>query len=182
MKATNEELMLGQSTHFNLRRAVPGDAIDIAKINVEAWRSTYKDIVDSKFLASLSYEKNLSTALKRIENDESDCIVAVNKYNQSLAGFIQIGPCREKNSDADGEIYALYLSKNFIGQGVGKLLFGSAIAILKERNYKKVMVSVFEKNDLGRNFYERMGGREDRPDRVVLDGISYPTATYTWAL
>lgn len=174
--------MLAQSEKYILRRAVPGDALDIAKINVDSWKTTYSGIIHSTFLDSLTYEKNLAIALRRIDNENSDCLVAVNKFDQNIIGFIQVGPCREKNIDADCEIYALYLYKEFQGQGAGTLLFGSAVSIAKDKNYNKLMVSVLEKNSIGRSFYKRMGGSTAPADHVDLDGVRYTTATYVWAL
>lgn len=91
------------------------------------------------------------------------------------------GPCREKNIDADFELYAIYLYKEFQGQGLGKLLFEKGYQAFKEMKYKKMMVSVLEENKPSRLFYEKMGGQLDRPDHVDLGGKLYLTTIYIWS-
>ncbi|EPZ52573.1 hypothetical protein [Alicyclobacillus acidoterrestris] len=42
---------------YTIRKAVPDDAAGVAKVHVDSWRTTYREIVNDEFLASLSYEK-----------------------------------------------------------------------------------------------------------------------------
>jgi hypothetical protein len=39
-----------------IRRAELNDVVGIAKVHVDSWKTTYKDIVPDEFLIKLSYE------------------------------------------------------------------------------------------------------------------------------
>ena len=41
---------------FRIRRAVAADAVAIARVHVESWRSTYAGIVPEEILASLNLD------------------------------------------------------------------------------------------------------------------------------
>ncbi|MBP1084252.1 hypothetical protein ACFFJQ_06655 [Bacillus capparidis] len=41
---------------FNIRKATKEDAAEIAKVHVDSWRTTYKNIVSDTYLAQLNYE------------------------------------------------------------------------------------------------------------------------------
>ena len=41
-----------------VREAMPCDAAAIARVHVDAWRTTYRGIVPDEYLSSLSYEKS----------------------------------------------------------------------------------------------------------------------------
>ena len=40
-----------------VREAVPADARAIARVHVDSWRTTYRDIVPDSVLSQLSYEE-----------------------------------------------------------------------------------------------------------------------------
>lgn len=42
---------------MKIRNATEQDAPGIARVHVDSWRATYKEILPSEFLASISYEK-----------------------------------------------------------------------------------------------------------------------------
>ncbi|MEA1854613.1 MULTISPECIES: hypothetical protein [Cytobacillus] len=44
-------------TPFTIRKAVIEDAMGIAKVHVDSWRSTYATIFPQEYLNRLSYEK-----------------------------------------------------------------------------------------------------------------------------
>ncbi len=58
----------------------------------------------------------------RIKNPDSECLVLVDTITHKVIGFADVGPCREKNVDSDGELYAIYLFQEFQNLGGGKIL------------------------------------------------------------
>ena len=167
---------------FLIRKAVSSDAPITAAINVNSWKSTYKGIVSQSFLNSLEIESRIDPAIKRIERNDMDCLIAVDVDKKRVVGFANYGPCREKNIDADAELYSIYIEDDYHGYGIGKSLFLKGFEATKKRQYKKMMVSVFSQNNNARVFYERMGGELAGVDQVILEEVSYPTATYVWNL
>lgn len=155
------------------------DARATATININSWKSTYKNIVSAGFLDSLEIEPRIEAAEKRFLRSDMDCFVAVDSKNL-VVGFANFGPCREKNVDADAELYAIYIADEAHGFGVGKNLFLAGYEATQKRGYQKMMVSVFTKNEKACGFYEKMGGKFYGYDRVVLEEVSYATTTYIW--
>src|SRR6187399_3171046 len=94
---------------FSVRRAQPEDAEAIGAVNTESWKTTYQGIVHQSFLDSLDLNKGILRAANRIKNPNTDCLVLVEVSSKKVIGFADIGPCREKNVDSDGELYAIYL-------------------------------------------------------------------------
>ncbi|MFK4392310.1 hypothetical protein ABH916_004238 [Peribacillus frigoritolerans] len=57
-----------------IREASLADAEGIAKVHVDCWRTTYKDIMASDFLDKLSYEKRKDIWIKNITNNGKLCL------------------------------------------------------------------------------------------------------------
>jgi GNAT superfamily N-acetyltransferase len=163
-----------------VRKAQPSDAEVIAAININSWKTTYKDIIDSQFLDSLQIAPRIPGAIRRIERLDLDCFVAVDLRLNQVVGFADFGPCRDKNIDADAELYAIYLRDLSKKKGIGKALFARGFQATKNRHCKKMMVSVFERNVSAKAFYEKMGGQLHSITDLDLGGRRYPTANYVW--
>lgn len=54
-----------------IREATPEDVSAIAKVHVDAWRTTYQDIIPAQYLAKLSY-KNRENSWQKIICKASD--------------------------------------------------------------------------------------------------------------
>lgn len=167
---------------FYVREATPEDAEIIGRINVETWVATYRGVVHQSFLDSLDPAEMAGYAAKRIANSNLNCFVLCEKDGGRVTGYAHIGPCREKNVDADGELYAIYILPAFQNKGAGKTLLDAAIAKCRRRGFLRVMVSVFEQNISSRKFYEKSGATFIGSDHVDIENHRYPTATYLWEL
>ena len=114
-----------------IRKAEVDDAKGIAKVHVDSWRTTYKGIVPDTFLDNLSYEHRELTWKKGI--NENNVYIAENE-NGKVIGFSTGGKERTGKYEAYiGELYAIYILKEFQGKGIGRLLFQSIVDDLKER-------------------------------------------------
>jgi ribosomal protein S18 acetylase RimI-like enzyme len=165
---------------FVLRRAQACDAETIASINILSWKVTYQNIIDSAFLESLQIPPRVPGALKRIARPDMDCFVAMDLASNKVIGFADFGPCRDKSIDADAELYAIYLEEDSKNKGVGRELFMQGYLATKERQYKRMTVSVFDQNLNAKAFYEKMGGQLHSTTDLELGGTRYPTANFIW--
>lgn len=170
------------SEQFYVREAALEDALSIGTVQTITWKTTYVGIVHQSFLDNLKPEPRIASAEKRFHNPVLKDFVLVEEKSKQVIGFVLVGPNREKNVDADGELYAIYLLKEFQGLGGGKLLFRKAVQAIREMNFKKMMVSVLEDNLSSRKFYESMGGQYIGSDHVDLEEHRYKTSTYLWNL
>lgn len=167
---------------FEIRPLASDDALGLATVHASSWKTTYRGIVQQSYLDKISIEQRLPGAERRANAPNMNCFVAANLKTQQIVGFVDVGVCREKNIDADGEVYALYLLQEFQGKGLGRLLFEKGVEILKGQGLRRMMVSVLQENHSSRRFYEKMGGKYIGSDHVDLDAVRYPTATYLWEL
>jgi ribosomal-protein-alanine N-acetyltransferase len=169
------------ASDFLVRLATLEDAKDIGAIHAASWKTTYKGIVHQSFLDSINAETRVAGAIKKINRSDLDCLVLIDSNGKTI-GFADVGPCREKKIDADGELYAIYLLKEAQGQGGGRALFEAAVRAAKDRGFQKMTVSVLEDNSSSRRFYEKMGATLIGSDRVDIEERRYPTSTYIWEL
>lgn len=58
----------------------------------------------------------------------------------------------------DGELHAIYVDPDWVGQGIGKTLFTYAMEDLRQRGMERMLLWVFKENHPSRRFYEGMGG------------------------
>ncbi|MES2803299.1 MAG: GNAT family N-acetyltransferase [Bdellovibrionota bacterium] len=168
--------------NFSVRLATIDDAIAIGTVQTLTWKTTYKAIVHQSFLDNLEAAPRITSAEKRVQNPALTDFVLVENETQKVVGFVCVGPNREKNVDADGEMYAIYILDEYHGRGGGKLLYQAAVNEILKMNFKKMMVSVFEDNISSRKFYEALGGQYIGSDHVDIEGHRYKTSTYLWSL
>ena len=165
---------------YEIKKATRDNIEAIAFINAESWKTTYRGIIDSDFLETLSTEKQLPRAKRLVESEDLDCLVVIEKETSTVIGFACFGKNREINLDADRELQAIYLLEEFQGFGIGQALFNEGVRRIQEKSGRRMIVSVFEANMSARSFYERQGGVYIGYDYVDIAGKRYPTSTYMW--
>jgi L-amino acid N-acyltransferase YncA len=168
---------------YKVRPATQSDALGIAKVHVQGWLDTYTGIIPDEYIAKRNvpdcqamWEKILSpensTRIMYVALDESDTII----------GFVNGGPAREKSFGYDSELYAIYLIKEHKGQGVGRVLFDALTDTLKKQGYKSMYLWVLKDNPTV-EVYKSLGGieteinhEEDYGGKVLSEVI------YAWEL
>ena len=162
---------------IHIRKAVPSDAQGIAKVHVESWKSTYINIVPENFLNNLSYEKREDYWLSVIPN--GGVYVAEDENNQ-IIGFASGGKERSGNySNYNGEIYAIYILKEYQGRGIGKLLLEPIINDLTTQGIFTMLVLALEDNP-SRHFYEKLGAKKIDNIIVEIGGVQLNELVYGW--
>jgi ribosomal protein S18 acetylase RimI-like enzyme len=162
---------------FNIREAVPSDAIGIARVHVESWKSTYINIVPDDFLKSLSYDRREEYWFSAIPN--GGVYVGENEKGE-VVGFASGGKERSGNySNFDGEIYAIYILEEYQGYGLGKQLIESIIKDLIHQGITAMLVLVLEDNP-SRYFYEKLGAKKVDSIIVEIGGVKLNELVYVW--
>jgi ribosomal protein S18 acetylase RimI-like enzyme len=160
-----------------IRKAVIEDAADIAKVQVDSWRTTYKGIVPEPFLDSLSYEQRALTWKKWIQ--ENNVYIAENEDGQVI-GFSVGGKERTGTYEAySGELYAIYILKKYQGQQIGRSLVQSVVDDLHEKNLNSMLIWVIEENPASR-FYEKLGGKRINTAEIEIGGRKLSEVAYGW--
>ncbi|WP_179392727.1 GNAT family N-acetyltransferase [Sporosarcina sp. JAI121] len=160
-----------------IRKAEIEDAGGIAKVHVDSWRTTYKGIVPDDFLESLSYENRELIWKKGI--NENNVYIAENKNGQVI-GFSTGGIERTGKYEAyTGELYAIYILKEYQGKGIGRLLVKSVVDDIKNKNLNSMLIWAIEENPACR-FYEALGGKKIDTEEIEIGGKNLSEVAYGW--
>ncbi|HKL74532.1 MAG TPA: GNAT family N-acetyltransferase [Halanaerobiales bacterium] len=163
---------------MEIRKAKSSDVKGVTKVHVESWKTTYKDIFPKEFLESISYEKR-HKLWETILNNSGEEIVYVIEVNNNIIGFLSAGPAREKNSNYDIEIYALYLLEEYQNKGYGQKLINNFFNFLKENDYNSVYVWVLKENS-ATEFYKKMGATEIKEKEIEIEKNKYKEIAFGW--
>ncbi|OCA81693.1 GNAT family acetyltransferase [Bacillus sp. FJAT-27225] len=161
----------------NIRKAVLSDAKGIAKVHVDSWKTTYMNIVPDEYLNKLTYESREQLWNRNIP--EGGVYVAESSEGQ-IVGFSSGGKERTgKYKGFDGELYAIYLLKEFQGQGIGKALVEPIKNYINKLGLNSMLVLVLEDN-CSRLFYEALGGKKIDALEVEIAGKKLSELVYGW--
>ena len=162
---------------MQIRKAMKDDASGIAKVHVKSWQETYQGIVSQDYLDSLKvddreplWEKSLSQSA-----DTSPVFVAVNSEGE-IVGFASFGKERSGKYEADGELYAIYILKEYQR---GKLGLRLLQAGLNEMQSKSMLVWVLADNE-SRKFYESLKPQKAGEEVVKIAGKEFLEMAYVW--
>jgi ribosomal protein S18 acetylase RimI-like enzyme len=162
---------------MNIRKAILTDAKGIAKVQVDSWKTTYKNIVSDDFLNQMSYESR-EQKWKDIILKEP-VFVAENNEGE-IVGFSNGGKERTGNyPNYKGELYAIYILKDYQRNGLGKLLLEPLIEELKQQDIFSMTVLVLEENS-SRRFYESLGAKKIDTIEIELSGKKLSEIVYGW--
>jgi len=163
---------------MKIRKAVFADIKGIAKVHVDSWRTTYRNIISDEFLNNLSYE---SREKLWASNMSSMNVYVAESDEGEIIGFSTGGKERSGNySGFVGELYAIYILKAYQGQGVGKLLVKPVIDELLSLDINSMLVLVLEKNN-SCHFYEALGGKRLDCIEVSIAGDKHNEMVFGWS-
>lgn len=141
------------SASIEIRKAVLTDAIDIATIHCESWKSAYKNILSSQDLdAKTNIAARVEKEMRVIASGASVYIAFLDNKPVGIMSY-----CQSRNDDLVdyAEIVSIHTLESVWGKGVGKLMMHYALAELKRLGFERVMLWTFETNNRARRFYEK---------------------------
>jgi RimJ/RimL family protein N-acetyltransferase len=150
-----------------VRAATPEDALAIASVHVESWRTAYRGQMPDEVLASLSVDRRAEMWRNIITSTSPWKSVLVLDRADIVEGFAHV--CQARDPDVDsgvGEVSAIYLLPPVWGQGFGRELMAAALRQLAESGLRSAILWVLETNDRARRFYEAGGWRRDGTKRT----------------
>lgn len=162
---------------MRIRAARLSDAGGIAKVHVDSWRTTYKNIIPEEFLENLSYQSREELWINIIP--KGIVFVAENDEGQ-IVGFSSGGKERSgEYKEFQGELTSIYILKEFQGQGIGKALVQSVTKELGKSGMNTMLVFVLADNN-STLFYEAMGGKVIDKIEVEIAGKKLNELVYGW--
>jgi L-amino acid N-acyltransferase YncA len=166
---------------IDIRAARPHDAVEIARIHVEAWRDAYAALLPADYLARLDPRIEAARWHRRANNRLENTLVA--DADGEVAGYAIIGAARGQHTAPTGEVYALYVETDWREQGIGRALIDAAFTRFRKRGFAQAVIWCLEGNFAARGFYARCGGRFVPSGRLEeVAGMPLPTVGFRWDL
>lgn len=164
-----------------IRAACVDDAKHLARLHVDSWRESYQGIMPTPFLNQLSYadRESMWNAVLSEPKPRWHAFVATTEDGEVI-GFTAGGENRQPNtSPYDGELFAIYLRKEFHQTGIGKQLFYASAQQLLRDGFTSLMLWALEENP-ARGFYERLGGKTFATKMEAFGGKELKEIAYGW--
>lgn len=149
-----QQLVTENSYHIRLNRLE--DQEGMAKIKVDSWQHTYKNIIEQKYLESLNYEEQTNKYIDSFDEYKNTVLVAEDTNNHQIIGYACFST--EPNEFADSELVSLYLDPKHTKKGIGTSLFREVTKELKKYNKKTMILWCIKENKNAIEFYEKLGG------------------------
>ncbi|MCU0546682.1 MAG: GNAT family N-acetyltransferase [Oscillatoriaceae cyanobacterium Prado104] len=171
----------GNQPGFSIRSATIDDAPAIARVNVDTWRTAYRNIIPAAFLANLSYEARANNWREIFLDAKNTGVFACVAENESgkIIGFAAGCPERTGKYDYRGELSAIYILEAYQRQGIGRKLVREVATKLAESNLNSMLLWVLEDNSACK-FYEALGGEIVGDRETVRAGILLKELAYGW--
>jgi GNAT superfamily N-acetyltransferase len=165
---------------MKIREAHSTDALAIARVQVDSWRTTYAGLVPADYLASLSYEQQgqFWAHIVATLSDTAGLYVAENVAGE-VVGFAHGGPERSGKGIYTGELYAIYLLAAYQRQGQGRRLTGAVVNWLLHHELASMLVWVLAANPT-RAFYEALGGQQVAEQEITIGAARLIEVAYGW--
>jgi len=143
---------------YAIAPAGPGDAAELARVHVQAWRETYPGILPQAALNRMSaavHARRFRHDLTRAQPGQPTLIA---ESQDGAVGYAAGAVVRGDGRGADAEVFTLYVLREAQGSGVGRALLKAQARVLRAEGARSLMLFVLSRNERARGFYERMGG------------------------
>ena len=133
-----------------IRTCTQNDLSAIAKIQIENWTQTYKDILPDDFLDRLNVPDSMKDWVTFL--DQANHKISVILIDDTVAGFIATSI--DKKIQNAVYVDSLHISKDFQGMGLGSRLLKE---VLEKENERRVTICILKENQKARSLYTRLG-------------------------
>uniref|UniRef100_A0AAE9PX19 GNAT family N-acetyltransferase n=1 Tax=Paenibacillus polymyxa TaxID=1406 RepID=A0AAE9PX19_PAEPO len=88
---------------MNIREATISDAEGIAKVHVDCWKTTYKDIMPAQVLEQLSYEQRTELWNANLSSEDGHRVYVAENEKGEIIGLVSGGRKSQVNIPRMGE-------------------------------------------------------------------------------
>lgn len=141
-----------------VRRAFYDDAQTLTRIRLATFFETFSQRYSAEDLATyVTTTLSAENTAKLLLN--ADRHVQLMSCGERTIGFVSCGPCKLPGvpEARAGEVYQLYLLREFQGKGHGSYLLELATEWLKHSGFSSIYIGVFSENSGAIRLYERFG-------------------------
>lgn len=162
---------------MKIRRAVIEDAKGISIVQVDTWKTTYKNLVPDAFLNQMTYESR-EPIWKDIISTQSVYVAETN--DKQIIGYSNGGKEKSgKYPEYLGELYGIYILKAYQKKGLGRELLKAVVKDLLANDIRSMTVMVFEENQ-SQLFYKALGGVKIDKDELEISEEKLKVVVYGW--
>ena len=170
-------------TNVSLRKATQNDAEGIARVHIPSWKETYRGIVPDSYLDAMNLEERIlrwqnGTLSSPEKNNESPTFVALD--GTKIVGFATCGPNRKPELPYDGELWAIYLLKQYQGTGLGHALFTLCTENFKLRGFKSMYAWVLHENPTLQWYLKNGGTIGAHTEQIPLGDKQFDEVSVEW--
>lgn len=140
-----------------IRKLTKEDIPEYQHLITTVWNETYPGIINDKFLKSLYQGEQVRIELDLYMFNEQTNKILVIEENNKLVGFTRYGKSSDKLYPNTGEIFSLYVLKEYHHKGYGKQLVQEAVKELIKLNYSSMVIGCISLNP-SNEFYKHIGG------------------------
>jgi len=159
---------------FSIREATIEDAESIALILCLCWRWAYSSFLPAEFIEERSNLERSIPRLREFLQKPDLALVAVDPSGKVIGFANEHLPPYIEGFDA--EIGGLYVLPDSARLGVGRALVNAMVAHFRSQGKKTMAIHTLSDNQIGCNFYEKIGGRRHSND--TWNG--YPSIWFAW--
>lgn len=161
-----------------VRPATRDDADAIAEVHVASWRWAYEGQLPDDVLARLTVQDRSAMWRSVLDEDPSDRIFVAD-LDGRVVGFVSTGAPQGDAEPGSGELHAIYLVREVVGTGVGRLLLARAQQALRDAGYERAFLWVLASNERARRFYENAGWTWDgTTSDHMIECANHPIVRY----
>jgi GNAT superfamily N-acetyltransferase len=158
-----------------VRAARPGDVPEIARIQVDTWRTAYERFLPESVLAALDVTAAARAWEAAVGSPPSPAHhVLVATEGSTTVGFTAVGPSAEEDArPGEAEVAALLVEPRWGRRGHGSRLLAAAVDFLRQDGVTGLIAWVPDGDQASTAFYESAGWEPDGTARILeADGGS----------
>lgn len=144
---------------ITIRRAIPGDAEQIAAVHDAAWREAYRGVIPGRELERLIARRGPDWWRRAVLQGSRLLVLSL---HGAVGGYVSYGRNRAPSLPFGGEIFELYLAPEYQGMGFGARLFRAAQRDLANNGLDSLIVWTLADNSRAIAFYKHLGGEPVR--------------------
>lgn len=165
-----------------IRNATVNDITEVAKLHIDSWNKTYKGIIDQDYLDTM--KNNLDKRTQRMKNEFNLRKMIVATIDDEIVAFSEFTLTNEfsKDLDIDCELCGLYVKNEYIGTGIGSIVFNYVKNTFIKNNKKKMGLWCIKENNNAINFYKSKGGIQVAEKKFELAGKEYSKIAFVYDL
>jgi GNAT superfamily N-acetyltransferase len=149
----------GAAPTYEVRPAVPDDAVRLGEVHVAVWHEAYAGIMPTEYLAGLDPARLAATWAERLAAPQPGTVVLVGTADGAVVGFATAGPSQDPEPGPPAQLFALNVLAAHHGTGLADRLLDAALAPVAGDH--AVGLWVAEVNARARAFYGRHGFAPD---------------------